>query len=238
MGIFSEMDEYNGWGVSSVNEAAKCFQVISPLCSRAFCCIFIYFLCGVCVWSFKLSIPYLIANWRSMSVYMYLLKCPTLWYVLPCICVMSKLYVCVYVCVCHCVLSASKSVWQSAVVLLLFSCCRRNTVVAKLRLLPCCHISCSRFPPWLRTWPPFILKHHLLPLQAAGSPAAVGLNSRLIPIHVHINRNVMESTCELDFYCLWQTECIQACSLRSILDEQRQQQELFSLQLEIQLIMT
>lgn len=121
---------------------------------------------------------------------------------------------CVYVRVCHCVLSASKSVLRSAVVLLLFSCCRRNTVVAKLRLLPCCHISCSRFPPWLRTWPPFILKHHLLPLQAAGSPAAVGLNSRLIPIHAHINRNVMESTCELDFYCLWQTECIQACSLR------------------------
>lgn len=100
---------------------------------------------------------------------------------------------CVYVRVCHCVLSASKSVLRSAVVLLLFSCCRRNTVVAKLRLLPCCHISCSRFPPWLRTWPPFILKHHLLPLQAAGSPAAVGLNSRLIPIHAHINRNVMES---------------------------------------------
>lgn len=51
---------------------------------------------------------------------------------------------CMYVC--QCVLSELILVLQSAVVLLLFSCCHRNTVVAKLLLLPCYHISCSLFP--------------------------------------------------------------------------------------------
>lgn len=88
-------------------------------------------------------------------------------------------------------------VLQSAVVLLLFSCCHRNTVVAKLPLLlPCYHISCSRFPRWLRSWPRSS-SHILFPLQAACSPAAVGL-SKLILIYIHINRKLLHSACRLN----------------------------------------
>lgn len=66
-----------------------------------------------------------------------------------------KMYSCLHLCkgvfcmcmyVCQCVLSElTSSATKCCYVLLLFSCCHRNTVVAKLLLLPCYLISCSLF---------------------------------------------------------------------------------------------
>lgn len=118
-----------------------------------------------------------IANWRSMSVYMYIFAQMSCWVKCMCPCVSVQrlivhMYVCVCVCPCRCAPSASSSSAAECCVLSLLSRCRRNSAAA------------APLPHFLFSLPLRDSQLGLrsssaitsLPLQAAGSPAAGGLN--------------------------------------------------------------
>lgn len=144
-GMEIKMCVVKSWNVCW-NEAAECFQVIFHSAVSFTLCPHLRF-CRIYIQSTQLYISF-IANWRSMSVCI----CAQMSYSVRCFPVLCKSVFCMCMYVCQCVLSKLiSSATKCCYVLLLFSCCHRNTVVAKpLLLLPCYLISCSLFPQWLR----------------------------------------------------------------------------------------
>lgn len=134
--------------VERPDEAAECFQVMFTLQSAL---RFVHIYLSVASIFSRPSCTSHLFQIGGLCLYVYVLKCPILWDVFV-FCV--KVYS-VCVCMCQCVLSELISTaTKCCYVLLLFSCCHRNTVVAKLLLLPCYFISCSLFfPQWLRIRP-------------------------------------------------------------------------------------
>lgn len=97
------MDEHEG--LSRQAGSGMLFGHFQSPRRRAFCCIFIYLLVvsflmwRFYMWSLWSVHPMFIANWRSMSVYMYISALTSSWVI--CVCVPpSDLRVCVCVCTC------------------------------------------------------------------------------------------------------------------------------------------
>lgn len=157
-----------GWADSSVGQetAGMLSGRVQSLSSP-----FTFFTWRLCMWSFWSVHPMFSTNWRSMSVYMYIFAQMSSWVISMCPCVsVWRLTVCMYVCVCTChrAPSASCSSAAECCVLSLLSCCRRNSAAAA----PLPHFLFSLPLPWLTTWPPFILRHHLPPPAGYWQPCS------------------------------------------------------------------
>lgn len=120
----------------------------------ASCCVLIHFYMShllLLLSLAKLYIPYFLQI-GGLCLYKYMCSNVLFCEMYSCL-HLCKCVICMCMYVCRCVLFKLIVVLQSAVVLLLFSCCHRNTVVAKPLLLPSYLMSCSLFPQWLRTRP-------------------------------------------------------------------------------------
>lgn len=120
----------------------------------------------ICIQCSKLFIPYLLQIGGLCLCYICIHS----------ICAQSSyfvrrisVFICVKVfsvCVCMCVSVCSSSSFKCCYLLLLFFCCHRNTIVAKLPLLPRYFISCSLFP--LSDSELGLVPPHITPLPPTG----------------------------------------------------------------------